>query len=171
MFSYAKAINGSCASAAKQSTEWFAQKETENQPQMPRPSNTITPLMLALGRRKASASSASPTAAAPSGSSSPTSPQSPQRARRDAVPPPPLHLRSVSAKQLPLLPEQQRALSPLRPVIQETTVQLPTPQSQATSHRVPVVSFGELAADILSLKCGETLTYALALLNQKSVWF
>jgi hypothetical protein len=170
MFAYAKAINGSCASAAQQSTEWFTQNETENQPQLSRPSNTVTPLMLALRRRKASSSSASPSAAAPSDTPPSSSPKSPQRSRRDSVIPPTIHLRSGSSQQLPLLDEQQRVLSPPTPVIQETPTQLSATHSQATSLRVPVVSFGGLAADLLSLNCGETLTYALSKLTNKSVW-
>jgi hypothetical protein len=175
-FAYAKSIQTFCATAAQQSTEWFCQNETENQPQFSPRSNTVTPLMLALRRRKASAPPVSLPGAPASRNSSPHSPHSPlspmsrQRFVKDAVPPPPLHLRSVSEQQSPSVIETKSFQGLLRPAENQTETPLPQPSSlpvppqpAAGTPAVSAPSLANLTSDVLALKRGESLTSALHL--------
>ena len=153
LFAYAKCIEGSRAAAAQQSTEWFSEKDNENQPQISRRTHSVTPLMLALQRRRASASITSPAAAATSNSTSPSSPQSPKRLSRDASHPPPLYLRSVSTEQIPSVPENQRALSPSRPASHQK------PAEPSAEKTLNASSFADVASDYLAFNSGKTLSH------------
>lgn len=156
LFAYAKRIESSRAAAAHQSTEWFSEKDNENQPQVSKPTHSVTPLMLALQRRRASASITSltsPTAAATSNSTSPSSPQSPKRLSRDASHPPPMYLRSVSTEHIPSIPENQRASSPSR------TASHQKPAEQCAEKTLNAPCFANVASDYLAFNSGMTLSH------------